>query len=389
MKASIRTLRSFAVTAAVAILVGSIPAARAQKSIFEVVPTPNGHKSDIAQNALYASSASSPNDIWAVGNTTIHFDGKTWTAFPAPGADGENASFYLRGVLAISPTLAWAGGGGDEQGQIIDKWNGEKWERAQGLPFPPAWEPQVLTLTGTGEDDIWASGEVQIKGNLGYFVEHWDGKLWTVNSSFGGGVAWFYGSSQDAKNDAWVVGYQWSENSRIPLAIGYDGSQWIIADLPFPHGAISAELLGVLALAPDNVWAAGWQNSGTDGDYTNQTLIYHFDGNSWEIVPSPNSSEHEGNTLAGLVANSPRDIYAFGYSTDGDGFGYTLVEHWDGTEWKIVPSPNPEHDQQFIENQLFTGVAPSAGNVWIFGTQYFAPHCRCIATLALHTTAGE
>jgi hypothetical protein len=106
-------------------------------------------------------------------------------------------------------------------------------------------------------------------------------------------------------------------------------------------------------------------------------------------VPSPNSSGHEGNTLAGLVANSPRDIYAFGYSTDGDGFGYTLVEHWDGTEWKIVPSPNPEHDQQFIENQLFTGVAPSAGNVWIFGTQYFAPHCPCIATLALHTTAGE
>ncbi len=72
-------------------------------STFEVVRTPNENPN----SELFAASASSPNDIWAVGQSTIHFDGTMWTAFPAPMIKGDNNSF-LQGVVAISPTLAWA-----------------------------------------------------------------------------------------------------------------------------------------------------------------------------------------------------------------------------------------------------------------------------------------
>ena len=50
-------------------------------SMFKVVPTPNEN----FNNALFAASASSANDIWAVGDSTIHFDGTKWTAFPEIG----------------------------------------------------------------------------------------------------------------------------------------------------------------------------------------------------------------------------------------------------------------------------------------------------------------
>ena len=53
------------------------------QSIFQVVPTPNEHPSPY-QNGLLRAAASSPSDIWAVGQSTIHFDGAQWTAFPAP-----------------------------------------------------------------------------------------------------------------------------------------------------------------------------------------------------------------------------------------------------------------------------------------------------------------
>jgi len=43
-------------------------------SIFTVVPTTNGHPKPY-QNDLHSLSASSPADIWAVGQTGIHFDG--------------------------------------------------------------------------------------------------------------------------------------------------------------------------------------------------------------------------------------------------------------------------------------------------------------------------
>jgi hypothetical protein len=75
------------------------------RSTFEVVATPNENPN----SELFAASASSPNDIWAVGQSTIHFDGTSWTAFSAPMIEGDNNSF-LQGVVAISPTLAWAAG---------------------------------------------------------------------------------------------------------------------------------------------------------------------------------------------------------------------------------------------------------------------------------------
>ena len=92
-------------------------------SIFKVVPTPN--ENGRLNNDLFAASASSPNDIWAVGQSTIHFDGKKWTAFPAPRIKGDNTGF-LQGVVAISPTLAWTAGNvitpEPNPGQVIEQW---------------------------------------------------------------------------------------------------------------------------------------------------------------------------------------------------------------------------------------------------------------------------
>src|SRR6202035_3889727 len=95
-------------------------------SIFQVVSTPNGNKSN---SSIFAASASSATDIWAVGDSTMHFNGTKWTAFPAPLINGELTA-DLQGVVDISPTEAWAVGNvtlGSNPGQIIEKWNGTEW----------------------------------------------------------------------------------------------------------------------------------------------------------------------------------------------------------------------------------------------------------------------
>ena len=88
-----------------------LPACAAGQSIFHVVPTPNlpGGGAGGQNNDLFAVSASSPSDIWAVGQTVIHFDGATWTEFSAPHMNGGFAN-QLDGVADISPTDAWAVG---------------------------------------------------------------------------------------------------------------------------------------------------------------------------------------------------------------------------------------------------------------------------------------
>src|ERR1700691_1710643 len=117
-----------------------LPAGAAGQSIFHVVPTPNNNMGD---NDLFAASASSPSDIWAVGESVIHFDGATWTAFPAPGIDGIPPSEF-NGVADISPTDAWAAGnvsapvilgGGPNFQPVIEHWDGTQWSVFPSAPF--------------------------------------------------------------------------------------------------------------------------------------------------------------------------------------------------------------------------------------------------------------
>ena len=120
------------------------------------------------------------------------------------------------------------------------------------------------------------------------------------------------------------------------------------------------------------------------------TLIEHFDGTKWSIVPSPNvgpNSVNQSNRLFGLTASSPNDIWAFGsyFAADGSGHQMTLLLHWNGEEWTIAPSPDPTNGV-FLSDILFAGVTPSPGNVWIVGGKDIPPHDD---TLVIHTTKGD
>jgi hypothetical protein len=144
-----------------------------------------------------------------------------------------------------------------------------------------------------------------------------------------------------------------------------------------------------LALAQNNVWAVGLSTPVATQQSATQTLIEHFDGTSWSVVPSPNvgSGEFQSNQLLGLTANSSDDIWAFGSFLSTDGLQtLTLVLHWDGTSWTIVSSPDPTKGKS-LDDLLFAGVVPSPGNVWIFGAELEGSGVG-FGTLALHTTTG-
>lgn len=359
-------------------------------SIFQVVPTPDEN----FDNGLQAASASSPNDIWAVGQSTIHFDGKKWTAFPAPMIKGDNTS-YLAGVVDISPTLAWAGGtvnvGEANPGQVIEQWNGTQWSISPGPKFGSGEQPSIFAMTSTSADDIWAIGSLLQDEELLFFLfEHWDGTAWTATLSLSGD-AFLMGASADATNDAWAVGFNGPENdTSASLAMHFNGKNWQQVATP-NVGSGANQLNGVLALAPNNVWAVGFSTPvPPPQEAATLTLIEHFDGTGWSVVPSPNvgpDNSFQSNRLFGLTANSPTDIWAFGsfFASNGSGEQRTLLLHWDGKTWTIAPSPDPTRGG-FLSDLLFAGVTPSPGNVWIFGTEDEAPHS---GTLAIRTTTGD
>ncbi|MCI0352359.1 MAG: fibronectin type III domain-containing protein [Acidobacteriales bacterium] len=54
------------------------------------------------------------------------------------------------------------------------------------------------------------------------------------------------------------------------------------------NGVDDQELLGIAAISENDVWAVGWAKDPAGPQYVKRTLIEHFDGNAWSIVPSPN-----------------------------------------------------------------------------------------------------
>jgi hypothetical protein len=200
-----------------------------------------------------------------------------------------------------------------------------------------------------------------VGGNAGnVLVEHFDGTNWKVVSSpvFGSGQA--TAISADSANDIWVV-----DGGTF---LHFDGTKWssVASAIGIASGSTA-----VTALSPTDVWATGTVVGGRTGGLHPRTFpkaaIEHWDGTSWSIVTSPNPNPGGASTLQGIAAISANDIWAVGAfgGTSAVPSEFTLTEHWDGTSWSIIPSPSPAANQ----NQLFAVTALSDGTVAAVGHQ--------------------
>lgn len=84
----------------------------------------------------------------------------------------------------------------------------------------------------------------------------------------------------------------------------------------------------------------------------------------WQVVPSPNVQTLESH-LTSVSAVDANDIWAVGYYFNDNLYPQTLTEHWNGTAWTIIDSPNPGT----ARNLLFGVAAISANNAWAVGWQ--------------------
>jgi hypothetical protein len=114
---------------------------------------------------------------------------------------------------------------------------------------------------------------------------------------------------------------------------------------------------GVAAVSLNDAWAVGFL--GTSYQPTG-TLIEHWNGTQWSIVQSPNPSPGSGYELNAVTALATNDVWAVGAYQN---HGYkTLMEHWNGTQWSVIPSPGTPGQP------ILTGVtAISKNDVWAVG----------------------
>ena len=164
-----------------------------------------------------------------------------------------------------------------------------------------------------------------------------------------------------AASDCWAVGYySRTVGTYQTLVQHWDGAAWTLVPSPNTGPTQNNILRGVTCASANDCWAVG---ASSEPGSAQRTLVLHWDGAAWAIVPSANSSGADDyNYLFGVSCSSASECWAVGYHSTGGGFA-TLVQRWDGASWARVASPNAASaSQNFLE-----GVTCAADACWAVG----------------------
>jgi hypothetical protein len=312
-------------------------------------------------------------DAWAVGYSTDattgeprtfteHWEGHSWTivASPNPSA-GLNV---LGGVEMIASDDVWAVGAYATSRNIIKTlamhWNGVTWSV---VASPNPGSPPNGSLSGIyalASDDVWAVGGFEgPDGPNRTLIEHWNGMKWSVVASPNQGI--YPNGLADvamiSPTDGWAAG-AWFTSAEVDqtLLMHWNGVSWTIVSSP-NVGTAENDMHGIAWVSGRNVWAVGFHGT--------KTLVEHWNGTAWKAIPSPTPGSTGIADLSGIAALGAKDSWAVGaYVTDAHVLG-TMVQHWDGSAWTVVPSPNVGSS----DNRL-NAVAAIPGYQWAVGSRF-------------------
>jgi hypothetical protein len=251
-----------------------------------------------------------------------------------------------------------------------------------GGPPPTPGSSSLAGVTATSSADTWAAGShVNSTAKAQTLTEHWNGTAWKqVPSPSPGGSAnpaSLAGVAGTSATDVWAAGIYCNGSVFKTLTEHWNGTAWKQVTSPTPGSFPSVS--GVAATSAANAWAVG--NYYNPAKQETLTLIEHWNGTAWKQVPSPSpdTSPKGGPTLSGVAATSAANAWAVGnYYNPAKQETLTLIEHWNGTAWKQTASPNP--GTVGLDN-LYGVAATSASNAWAVGDYY---NGSAYQTLVLH-----
>ena len=295
-------LLSVGFLASVAILLPLPVSAAPQCGTFEIVPTPNPGASS---SSLIDIAVVGDGTVWAIGSQSggetsgliLYYDGNQWDEYPIP-AEAEDVAF---GAIGNTP-------------------EGDVW------------------FVGTRSYSVY---EVEV-----FYLRARNGVIDRIDSFLnGGGPVDVFASAAD---EVWgVSGGIW------PVDQGgyvqhFDSSGWETTQLPAAF-IYRNQPQGIFATGPEDIWVAGY---GGDGRAEYIGYVQHWDGTSWETVPTPFDDQNLTYFLS-IDGSSPDDIWIAGHINHAE----DILMHWDGSSWT-------QHAGPATSTALSEVITPGTGNAW-------------------------
>ncbi|GAB3399947.1 carboxypeptidase-like regulatory domain-containing protein [Flindersiella endophytica] len=286
----------------------------------------------LATAGLTVALATLPASAQAAEITTL----PAWGTVASPTV-GEFTN-GLTGVYAASPTQAWAvgsavgraDGGGQETRTMLQRWNGTTWSQVTAPTLPDGRVAALNAVDGTGPNDVWAVGAASTRDDFGAdktVTMHWDGQSWTVVPSpdlgFLDDVNRLHGVVAIAPNDVWAVG-EYAQapyfTQRQSILLHWNGTAWRAVDHPCAAGLRSLD-----AASAGAVWAIGG------------SAACYFNGSAWTAArPAPPPVPDRTLLLSDVAVLSPTEAWAVGRISIPCGENVCSageIQRWNGAQW--------------------------------------------------------
>jgi subtilisin family serine protease len=186
------------------------------------------------------------------------------------------------------------------------------------------------------------------------FAEVWDGSSWTVAplplfpGQSSSGSSQLNGVSCVSSTSCMAVGwYETASEGRKALTVSWNGSAWSFISSSKPSGAVGPILLnGVSCPSANSCTAVGnyLSQTGVPSKQETRTLVQAWNGTEWTIKASANPEGQKQNMLSGVACVSATSCTAVGRTGQTIGWGSgtkTLAEAWNGSTWSLQTVPAP------------------------------------------------
>jgi hypothetical protein len=259
------------VSAAVATMAAGLPARAADVPPWQIASTAHYGPTDYA-SGYTAVVAPGKNDAWAFGGTNPggtstptaeHWNGTRWQPWALP----SGLSGFIVAAGASSPNNVWAVG----EGYAL-RWDGARWAVAK------TWSQvgQTSSVAVLSPTNVWVFGSSSFSGVTGLGAWHFTGRTWVHATGIANTI---YRVSSVTRHNIWAITVSPDGGS----VIRYNGYSWEAvpaADAVLAH----TQLNDVLAVSPGNVWVSGVSPvSGVDG----RLVLAHWNGRHWARFVSP------------------------------------------------------------------------------------------------------
>ena len=326
----------------------------------QTTPNPTGAKESFLEGVSCTSSTACiavgyyKNSSSVLVTLAEGWNGTEWKVQTTPNPTGAKESF-LEGVSCTSSTACIAVGYYRNSSSVLvtlaEGWNGTEW-KVQSTPNPEGAKESFLkgVLCSSSTGCIAVGYYKNLSGVFVTLAEKWNGTEWKVQSTpnpTGAKESFLEGVSCSSSTACTATGYYKSSAGTHTLAEHWDGTEWNTQYAVDPEEIRESRLNGVSCSSSTACVAAGYYKRNSGGA---QTLVESWNGTEWKVQSTPNPTGAKESFLEGVSCASSTACIAVGYYKNSSGVLVTLAEGWNGTEWKVQSTPNPEGAKEsFLE----------------------------------------